>query len=197
MALSTSATLLTRARDPRDEASWATFCARYRPIVVACARGAGMGAWEAEDVAQMVLLDLLRSLRSFRYDPQRGRFRDYLWVLVRHRVRRHHARSREELLEQRALEAVSDGRTPALERLWRTEWVRHHLDLAFASLRRDFEPRSLEVFEHLLAGNDEPATAERFGLSVAAVEKVKQRVRARMREILRTLDEEDVLDGLA
>jgi hypothetical protein len=57
MALSTSATLLTRARDPRDEASWATFCARYRPIVVACARGAGMGAWEAEDVAQMVLLD--------------------------------------------------------------------------------------------------------------------------------------------
>lgn len=193
MPLSTHASLLQRVRDPRDESGWSEFVARYRPIVVAFGRRSGLGAWEAEDVAQVVMLDLLRVLGSFEYDPARGRFRDFLWIVVKNRVRRHSV-SREHLGES-ALQDVADESDPLAES-WRAEWARHHLSLALASVRRSFEPQSLEVFGKLMVGHSVRETAALCGSSPAAVEKVKQRVRARLTEILRGLDEEDVLDGL-
>jgi len=64
------------------------------------------------------------------------------------------------------------------------------------AVREEFEPQSIEVFEALKEGASVEQAAQRFGLSVAAVYKVKQRVRERLRErIAQQIAAEDPVDA--
>jgi RNA polymerase sigma factor (sigma-70 family) len=62
-----------RDRDPR---AWEDFVSRYQPMIRGWCR-----QWfprETDDMVQEVLLKLVCSLRTFEYDPQKGRFRGWL-----------------------------------------------------------------------------------------------------------------------
>jgi RNA polymerase sigma-70 factor (ECF subfamily) len=57
--LKTSLTLLGRLRrDPKDQAAWSEFVARYRPRILQWCRGWGLQESDAQDVTQDVLLKL-------------------------------------------------------------------------------------------------------------------------------------------
>ena len=63
------------------------------------------------------------------------------------------------------------------------------------TLRDTFEPRSLEIFERLLAGDPVSQVAADLGMSTDAVHKVKQRVRNRLKELVAAQNAEDDRDG--
>lgn len=75
---STRTSLLTRLRDTGDQAAWREFEGNYRPLIVEFCRRRGLGATDAEDIAQKVMTSMSQSLPGFLYDPARGRFRSYL-----------------------------------------------------------------------------------------------------------------------
>ena len=57
--LKTSLTLLDRLRrDPKDQAAWSEFVARYGPRILQWCRGWGLQESDAQDVTQDVLLKL-------------------------------------------------------------------------------------------------------------------------------------------
>ena len=57
--LKTSLTLLARLRqDPKDQAAWSDFVARYGPSILQWCRGWGVQEADAQDVTQDVLLKL-------------------------------------------------------------------------------------------------------------------------------------------
>ncbi|MES2572891.1 MAG: sigma-70 family RNA polymerase sigma factor, partial [Verrucomicrobiota bacterium] len=84
--LRTSLSLLDQLRDPANHASWERFDARYRPLIVAVARKAGLGHAEVEDVVQETLIEVVRQMPSFRYDGSRGTFKGWLLTILRRRV---------------------------------------------------------------------------------------------------------------
>jgi len=85
---------------------------------------------------------------------------------------------------------------PELESVWHAEWVGFHYRLALEAIRRDFDPRSVEVFEATLAGRSVSQCAQAAGLTDQAVYKIRQRIRARMEElILQQVREEDDPDS--
>src|SRR5271167_1262857 len=84
----TRPSLLMRLRDPADAESWRTFIAVYGPLILRYARQRGLQDADAADVAQDVLAQVARSMREFTYEPDRGRFRDWLGTVVRHRIGR-------------------------------------------------------------------------------------------------------------
>ena len=72
----THASLLIRLRDPADQQAWEQFHERYAPMIRGWCRH-----WfprELDDMVQEVLLLLAKRLRTFEYEPGRGRFRGYL-----------------------------------------------------------------------------------------------------------------------
>lgn len=192
MAPSTHPSLLSRVRDPTATDAWREFDARYADLILRYARARGLQTDAAEDVRQAVMLRLFRHLPSFQYRPELGRFRDYLGRVVRNEV----WRSRRKPTGEPPLHALSDTQPAAPvdepDERWEREWAQHHLRRAMERLPETFEARSVDLFRHLLEGDDVHATALQFDTTMDAVNKVKQRVRARLRAIVarQILDEE-------
>jgi RNA polymerase sigma-70 factor (ECF subfamily) len=80
----TSTTLLLRLRQsPSDQAAWAEFVERYGQQIEGWCRQWGLQDADAQDVAQTVLLKLLRAAQTFRYDPEH-KFRAWLKTVTHH-----------------------------------------------------------------------------------------------------------------
>ncbi|MFG0317425.1 MAG: sigma-70 family RNA polymerase sigma factor [Planctomycetota bacterium JB042] len=190
----TRPTLLSRVRDLDDHDSWREFDERYRDLILGYGRRRGLQATDAEDVRQIVMLNLARGLRSFRYEPGKGRFRDYIGWTTRHAIA--------DLVRSRQLGApvespsfaADDGdvdRERDLE--WEKEWMLHHYRLAMRTVRRTADAKSVRVFERLLAGDNVEVVAEEMAMTADAVHKVKQRMRDRLKAAVATQlrDEEE------
>jgi len=190
----TSPSLLSRLRDPKDEAAWRTFEDRYRDLIRRFCRRRGLQTADAEDVSQLVLIAMTRALPGFRYQPERGRFRDYLGRVAENAVRQHlKSPTRGDLLlETSVLEEIATVENEPLEPAWLDEWTQHHLGLAMKAVRAKTSPEILAVFERLLAGESVADVAHATGSTTDAVYKAKQRVAERLRhEIEGQLRDED------
>ncbi len=193
----TQASLLSRVRDPANQTAWREFDAKYRELILRFCRRRGLQDADADDVLQLTMQFLLQALPAFVYDPTRGRFRDYLYRTVRSALARRGKKTPcADALDTSLLGVVADADESESAAQWEQEWTDHHLRLALETIRQTFDTRSVEVFEHLLRGPSVEEAASAFQMSVEAVYKVRQRVRARMEELIATqVREEDTVDG--
>ena len=140
----------------------------------------------------MILTDLVRAMRSFEYDAARGRFRDYLTKIAANAARRHLGKQSPRRLDTAVGDSITTG--DGLERDWHEQWIRHHYATAYDRLRKTIDSRDLTIFEEILRGTTIREVAEKFGLTMQATHKVKQRMRDRLREQIRLQIEDE--DGL-
>lgn len=74
----TRSSLLERLRDGPSDADWEEFVRRYGPSIYRWCTERGAPPADAEEVVQRLYVCLLRTLRTFKYDRSKGRFRDWL-----------------------------------------------------------------------------------------------------------------------
>lgn len=185
----TRLSLLTRVRDASDARAWSEFEQRYSELVLRYALARGLQFADAEDVRQVVFLRLAKALRDFTYSPARGRFRSYLGAMVKNviRDRANCPATRRHAVDELAagLESIADPRDTDADARWEQEWVQHHCRLALETVRRTFDPSSVAVFEDFLQGGSADDVAARHNMTLAAVVKIRQRVRERMQGLIR------------
>ncbi|MBC8404859.1 MAG: sigma-70 family RNA polymerase sigma factor, partial [Planctomycetes bacterium] len=194
---STRASLLSRVRSLEDHAAWHEFDCQYRDLILRYCRRHGLQAADAEDVRQMVMLNLARQLRGFKYRPQMGRFRNYLGTTVRNAIHRLFRSPRREFAGLEVDDLHSDETAEFLaDDVWETEWMHHHYRLALGKLKLQLPGRSMETFERLMQGATAVEVAAAMDSTVAAVHKVKQRVRNRLQELVaEQIRQEDGVDA--
>lgn len=208
----TRTTLLTRVRDTQDSAAWVEFQERYRDMLLRFCRSRGLQFADAEDAVQIVFAKLAMGLRTFEYDPSKGRFRDYLFRCVKNAISDLKSRpSRDpaavvraaQLLESDAPSPNRVGRDYAIDgdagpggSAWEREWVHHHYRLAIRIVGAHCEPRSVEVFNRALAGRSAQEIALELNMSEEAVHKAKQRMKDRLKEqiTLQVREEDGIVD---
>jgi RNA polymerase sigma factor (sigma-70 family) len=191
----TRPSLLFRVRDPRDVQAWDDFARVYRPLVYGHARRRGLSHEDAEDVAQRVFARVCAAIRGFEYQPDKGRFRDWLGSIVRNEVFRHW--KKEEKLAQghggddSALEQVAGD---AVDPEWAAEYHSFILQTALARCQPHFEPSTWRAFERVwLEQRPAPEVATELGQPIDWVYVAKSRVLKRLWQEVQELAEDVLL----
>jgi RNA polymerase sigma-70 factor (ECF subfamily) len=82
----TRPSLVLRVRDASDDAAWAQFVEIYTPLIYGYCRSRGLQDSDAADVAQEAMRMVAKAIGKFDYDPQRGKFWNWLLTIVRNRL---------------------------------------------------------------------------------------------------------------
>jgi RNA polymerase sigma-70 factor (ECF subfamily) len=181
--LHTRPSLLMRLRDSADDSAWRTFVATYAPLLYHWCRRAGLQDADAADVSQEALLQVVRSIRTFAYQPQRGRFRDWLGLVVRRRLSRfREQRGRGAAAGSAEAEQFPEQADAApADPEWIAEFNAQVLRVALEKIRPEFEDSTWQVFEQTwLAGRSAAEAAAQAGLSIQAAYVAKHRVLKRL-----------------
>src|SRR4051794_12396785 len=88
-AAPTSHSLLERARDPADAASWRRLTDIYTPLIRRGVRPYVPQPADLDDVVQEVLTPLVREPPRFEHNGRPGAFRAWLRTITVHRIRTH------------------------------------------------------------------------------------------------------------
>jgi RNA polymerase sigma factor (sigma-70 family) len=188
MKSSTSATFLDRLRDGRDGLAWDEFFQRYWLLIHGYASRRGCSPHTAEEVVQDVMLKLFERKDVFRYDPERGRFRDWLATVVRNKVaelrRRPSGRDR-----ARGGNGTDDLPEPVdgacgPDEIWEMAFEQSLLAALLEVVRKEMDPRSYLAFEMTVL-NDLPAAkvAAHLGISRSTVFRTRKNVLSRLEQL--------------
>jgi RNA polymerase sigma factor (sigma-70 family) len=80
----TSRTLLSRIKQG-DEISWDEFYRIYAPLIILCGKDYRLSNADIDELVQQTVLAFFKD-KNFTYTPQKGRFRDYLRTIIRHKA---------------------------------------------------------------------------------------------------------------
>ncbi len=186
--------LILRLSDQRDVVAWDHFVAIYEPLIYRLARSKGLQEADARDVVQEVLIVVSRAVERWEPDPERGRFRDWLFTIARNLVIKFLTRKKyrpigsgdsaiNELLKSQVDPGANESATFDLEYrrevfLWAAEQVR---DQVKESTFSAFWMTSVD-------GRAIAEVASTLSLSTGAVHIARSRVRGRLRELVKTFD---------
>ena len=177
----TSVALLDRLRQPGQTEAWNRFALLYTPLLLTWAKGLGLRDADAADLAQDVLLKVMRLLPAYQRKPGET-FRGWLFTVARNECadfRRR--RATRPLPGAVGLSDVIDGSSDVNETDYRTLLVHRALEL----IRPDFNDATWAAFTGLmLEGRAAPDVAAGLNVSVNAVYLARHRVLTRLREEL-------------
>lgn len=187
--------LIRRLQDGGDNAAWDEFASIYRPIIVRIALRKQLQLDDAEDLAQQVLLSVLKNIHKWKADPARARFRTWLQTIVRNATIN--------ALNRRPKDQASGG-TNSLNQihqhpeksdsLWfDLEWQRETLRWIAQQVRGEFESSTWTAFWETAIEQASPQeVAEKIGKSVGAVYIARSRVMQRIKQRILELDEDSI-----
>lgn len=193
--LQTRPSLLRRLSAGGKNEDWEVFYDQYRRVILSFCRGQGLDENDAKDVLQETALLLMRKIPSFRYDPVKGKFRNWLLKLVAGKVGDARKRARragrtEGIDEHEPFLADPAGEEPSAgaDRVWRLALMEE----AFRRMEKDpkTSPDTLRVFEeHVLHGASVAEVADRFDIEQNAVYQIKSRILKRLCAMVTDLEQ--------
>lgn len=173
-----------------DQNAWEEFVRRYARVLRDWARRWGIQGSDAEDLAQEVMLKLVRQMRDFRYDPTQS-FRGWLKTVAYRTLARQRERSRRSVSLGESgqghpvdsVEAHED-----LDRLLRSQAEQELFELAAERVQARVRALSWHAFAmSAIDGLRGEEIAKRLGISLSAVYVAKYRVQKLLGEEIRRI----------
>ena len=190
----TRASLLVRLRDRRDQAAWQEFLDLYAPLVYNYARKQGLQDADAADLTQDVLVAVAGAVGRLQYDPGRGSFRNWLFTVVRRKLanwRRDRTARRNGTGDPMPSQLLEEcPAADAVEAEWEADWQRQVFAWACEQVRRDVALPTWQAFwRTVVEGQPGKQVAADLGLTLTAVYHARSRIRARLKELVQSVQE--------
>ena len=186
----TSTTLLRDMASDSQHNRWNEFVARYRPMMEAFMRE-HFPSVEADDIIQETLIALCKVLPSYRYAPdEKGHFHNYLTGILRNKALTALRKQRQQaniVDELRYVDGNSTEEQSCREAIFEIAVRQFLADESIAD-------RTKRIFERVAINGESPeSVAASFKMKRHTVDQAKSRAMARLREIVKDL--EDAANG--
>jgi len=190
--------LILRLPDKQDAAAWEQFVSIYEPLVYRLARAKGFQDADAREIVQEVLVAVSQAVERWEPDPQRGRFRDWLFRIARNLMIK--------FLTRRKYRSLGTGDPKIAELLERQvdlggeesaefdlEYRREVFRWAAEMVRKQVRERTWQAFWMTsVDGCETIDVARELEMSDGAVHIARSRVRGRLREAIEVLEQDGV-----
>lgn len=186
--------LIARLSDRRDAEAWDQFSAIYQPLVYRLARAKGLQDADAHEVAQEVLVAVSRAVDN--WEPERGRFRDWLFGIARNLTINFLTRPKHRPIGSgdSAIAAVLENqfeRASHESSLFHLEYRRSVFHWAAARVREQSSHKTWTAFwQTTVDARPIPLVAGELGMTVGAVYIARSRTLAKLRETAAEFREE-------
>ena len=190
---STRITLLARLRSAGDAEAWRTFVDLYLPLIYHYCRKRGLQDADARDVTQQVLANIHRAIEGFEYDPQKGKFRNWLGTITLREIVRYQHKSR------RPGKGGGDGvgdlvasqESGQVDAAWQEEFNSHIFAAALARVRSEFDELTWQAFKSTWLDDVKPGrAAQELGKDASWIYKARFRVLERLRSEIEFLTDD-------
>ncbi len=185
----TRPSLLTRLRDLTDQAAWEEFLTIYGPLVFADLRRRGFNHADTEDLTQLIFTRVFQGIKTFDYDRNRGRFRDWLGTIIRNEaIRVWRTQKRQPTVSMPELEVSASGES---DPEWVDAFQARIYTIALERCRPRFETTTWAAFEQVwVHGQSASEAAAATGLTIESVYVSKSRVLSALSEAILDLTDE-------
>ncbi|MBN1347387.1 MAG: sigma-70 family RNA polymerase sigma factor [Phycisphaerae bacterium] len=178
----TSLTLLAGLRDPANAEAWQRFDALYRPMLVRFGLRLGLDPTDADEAAQRTSVSFCKAYQQGQYDPDKGKFRNWLFGIARHEICDLHTERAKQPISPGQRSSIADALSllsdpDSLTKVWDREWQEYVLSVCLRRAKQNFTSRDMRIFELLTLNRlAVKQVAQDETLSPDAVFKIKHRV---------------------
>ena len=183
-----------------DAVSWSRFLATYRPLVWMLGEKYRFDTNEKEELMQNVLNDFFNAQDKFIFDPAKGKFRGYLYTVIRNRIT---AMARERERHRRVVHPDDEGAFEGVaakegldaprwdqQEAWDRAWRIHIVTQAREEIKSMLDPRVIQIFDQWHDQDEDPKViAKRFGISLATFYNYKQKVLDALKTCIQNMEE--------
>ena len=122
------------------------------------------------------------SLYDFKYEREKCRFRTWLCVIIRNTVYNYvqskAARNKQQDVNfEQVAESIKLITQPEIDKIAEVEWKSFLSNKAWESIKDDFSPKAVQVFEASLDEDDNKVLSEKFGITPNVIRVYKSRIR--------------------
>ncbi|VGO12589.1 hypothetical protein PDESU_01142 [Pontiella desulfatans] len=173
----TRQTLLGRVLKENAEEAWEEFASIYRPFVLILLRRLDIRWEEQEDIAQEVMVKILKDIQSYN---GKSKFRTWLMTLVRNTAYSHLTKNSR--LKTREEKYATDPTGPIpeqhdFEEMYQKQWEAYICTVAFKRIQPKFTGKAVEVFQMTMDGQDADKICHKLKLTKETVYCLRTRVK--------------------
>ncbi len=192
----TRASLLFRLRDSQDHEAWVEFVEIYEPAVYRQLRKCGLQDADARELMQELFVAVNRQIARWELAKERGSFRGWLRRVTRNLVINWMKHGQRRMIafggpeSQSLFDELADEDWPESAEFDR-EVRRSMFQRASELVRQEQSPNAWQAFWATAVDGKTPGiVAQELGMSDVAVRVAKCRVLARLKEVVRELENE-------
>lgn len=181
----TRASLLAKLGDNSlGQSAWRQFFDCYAPAVYRVARARGFTGPDADDVVQQVMMSMVSHLGDFKYDRDRGRFRNWVRTVAENKIRE--VKRRKQLPQV----DIDPNNEPTTDTIWEEQWRLQDLLWCLDQVGQEISPKRLAIFKlYSIDGLSPAEVAEQMNTSVGYVYVTRHLVLNLIRKKAKALDE--------
>lgn len=182
----TDHSLIDRAKDTADGASWLEFIGIYQPVVYQMARRRGMQDADSQDIVQQVFAAIARSLEGWTPSEDRPPFRAWLTTIARNAITNALTRRRPDQGSGSSSVAEALRELPSVEQTDRELIAEARCQMvrwAAEQIRAEFTELTWDIFwKTSMHGVSVAEVSKSSGRSIGAIYVTRYRVISRLKE---------------